>query len=89
MQVSHLQLAAQQAPAGEQQQPLRPVRGARMQPAAAAAAADPGMLQVAQRVWRSGAMFRGLSLNYIKVVPSTAIGFTAYDAMKAHLGLSH
>jgi solute carrier family 25 protein 16 len=32
-------------------------------------------------------LFRGLSLNYIKVVPSTAIGFTIYDAMKQYLGL--
>ncbi|OEL21231.1 hypothetical protein BAE44_0017751 [Dichanthelium oligosanthes] len=30
--------------------------------------------------WRQ--LFAGLSLNYIKVVPSVAIGFTAYDTMK-------
>ncbi|XP_078432015.1 mitochondrial substrate carrier family protein isoform X2 [Wolffia australiana] len=30
-------------------------------------------------------LFAGLSLNYLKVVPSAAIGFTAYDKMKALL----
>ncbi|KAJ6794629.1 putative mitochondrial substrate carrier family protein P [Iris pallida] len=33
--------------------------------------------------WRQ--LFAGLSLNYVKVVPSVAIGFTAYDAMKSFL----
>jgi len=33
------------------------------------------------------ALFAGLSLNYMKVVPSTAIGFTVYDALKHYLGL--
>jgi hypothetical protein len=33
--------------------------------------------------WRQ--LFAGLSLNYIKVVPSVAIGFTAYDTMKSLL----
>ena len=32
-------------------------------------------------------LFAGLSINYMKVVPSTAIGFTLYDAMKSYLGL--
>lgn len=32
-------------------------------------------------------LFAGLSINYLKVVPSTAVGFTVYDAMKAYLGL--
>ena len=43
-----------------------------------------------QQLWASGgakAMFRGLSLNYIKVVPSTAIGFTVYDALKQYLAV--
>jgi solute carrier family 25 protein 16 len=57
--------------------------------AAAAAAADPSMADVALRLWRSGGMFRGLSINYLKVVPSTAIGFTVYDYLKAYLGLTH
>ncbi|EIE18155.1 mitochondrial carrier, partial [Coccomyxa subellipsoidea C-169] len=35
----------------------------------------------------SRALFAGLSLNYMKVVPSTAIGFTIYDALKHYLGL--
>ena len=33
------------------------------------------------------ALFAGLSLNYLKVVPSTAIGFTIYDALKSYLDL--
>lgn len=33
--------------------------------------------------WRQ--LFAGLSLNYVKVVPSVAIGFTAYDIMKSFL----
>lgn len=35
------------------------------------------------------ALFRGLSLNYIKVVPATAIGFTVYDGMKYYLNITH
>ncbi len=34
------------------------------------------------------ALFAGLSINYMKVVPSTAIGFTVYDSAKQYLGLS-
>nr|GMC63539.1 mitochondrial substrate carrier family protein P-like [Ipomoea batatas] len=30
-------------------------------------------------------LFSGLSLNYLKVVPSVAIGFTVYDLMKSYL----
>lgn len=33
--------------------------------------------------WRQ--LFAGLSINYIKIVPSVAIGFTAYDSMKTWL----
>ncbi|GIL82119.1 hypothetical protein Vretimale_7123 [Volvox reticuliferus] len=33
-------------------------------------------------------LFRGLSLNYVKVVPSTAIGFTVYDILKSYLGVT-
>ncbi|GIL64352.1 hypothetical protein Vafri_18321 [Volvox africanus] len=33
-------------------------------------------------------LFRGLSLNYVKVVPSTAIGFTVYDIFKSYLGVT-
>lgn len=47
------------------------------------------MVEVALKLWRAGGMFRGLSLNYIKVIPSTAIGFTIYDWCKMYLGLSH
>lgn len=33
--------------------------------------------------WRQ--LFSGLSINYLKVVPSVAIGFTVYDVMKSFL----
>ncbi|XP_058068903.1 mitochondrial carrier protein CoAc1 [Magnolia sinica] len=33
--------------------------------------------------WRQ--LFAGLSINYVKIVPSVAIGFTAYDMMKSWL----
>lgn len=33
------------------------------------------------------ALFAGLSINYVKVVPATAIGFTLYDSLKQLLGL--
>ncbi|CAO2840227.1 unnamed protein product [Amaranthus hypochondriacus] len=36
--------------------------------------------------WRQ--LFAGLSINYMKVVPSVAIGFTTYDIMKSWLNLS-
>ncbi|PKU77637.1 mitochondrial carrier protein CoAc1 [Dendrobium catenatum] len=35
--------------------------------------------------WRQ--LFAGLSINYLKVIPSVAIGFTAYDMMKSILGV--
>lgn len=38
---------------------------------------------VSQQGWRQ--LFAGLSVNYLKIVPSTAIGFTAYDLMKVWL----
>ncbi|KAI3692543.1 hypothetical protein L6452_32360 [Arctium lappa] len=38
---------------------------------------------VSQQGWRQ--LFAGLSINYIKIVPSVAIGFTAYDMMKSWL----
>jgi len=31
------------------------------------------------------ALFRGLSITYLKVAPSTAIGFTLYDSIKRFL----
>ena len=40
---------------------------------------------VQQRGFR--ALYAGLSINYLKVVPSTAIGFTIYDAAKQYLDL--
>jgi solute carrier family 25 protein 16 len=45
----------------------------------------PSMLQTAQQIGVRG-MFRGLSLNYLKVVPSTAVGWTVYELSKAYLG---
>lgn len=36
-----------------------------------------------QQGWRQ--LFSGLSINYLKVVPSVAIGFTVYDSMKVCL----
>jgi len=38
---------------------------------------------VATQGWRQ--LFAGLSINYIKIVPSVAIGFAAYDTMKSWL----
>ncbi|KAE9459126.1 hypothetical protein C3L33_08966, partial [Rhododendron williamsianum] len=32
-------------------------------------------------------LFAGLSINYIKIVPSVAIGFTVYDSMKSSLNI--
>ncbi|XP_020240002.1 mitochondrial carrier protein CoAc2 [Cajanus cajan] len=42
------------------------------------------MVLIAQKQgWKQ--LFSGLSINYIKVVPSVAIGFTVYDTMKSYL----
>lgn len=38
---------------------------------------------VCNQGWRQ--LFAGLSINYMKIVPSVAIGFTAYDMMKSWL----
>ena len=38
---------------------------------------------VAADGWRG--LYRGLSVNYIKVVPTTAVGFTVYEELKAYL----
>ncbi|KAL2346561.1 hypothetical protein Fmac_000561 [Flemingia macrophylla] len=35
--------------------------------------------------WRQ--LFHGVSINYIRIVPSAAIGFTTYDMMKSWLGV--
>ena len=62
-------------------------------PATAAAHAMPRSTWAGLRsVWASGglrAAFAGVSINYLKVVPSTAIGFSTYDFLKSYLGLSH
>lgn len=53
---------------------------------------EPSMRAVTRKLIAEGglrALFRGLSINYMKVVPSTAIGFTVYDAFKAYLGLTN
>lgn len=36
-------------------------------------------------ITRHGTSNSGLSLNYAKVVPSTALGFTVYDYLKTYL----
>ncbi|KAF5945675.1 hypothetical protein HYC85_015903 [Camellia sinensis] len=42
------------------------------------------LVMIAQRQgWKQ--LFSGLSINYIKVAPSVAIGFTVYDVMKSYL----
>uniref|UniRef100_A0A1D1YXR3 Graves disease carrier protein n=1 Tax=Anthurium amnicola TaxID=1678845 RepID=A0A1D1YXR3_9ARAE len=41
------------------------------------------VLIVQKQGWRQ--LFSGLSINYLKVVPSVAIGFTVYDVMKSLL----
>ncbi|KAH7519180.1 hypothetical protein FEM48_Zijuj08G0008300 [Ziziphus jujuba var. spinosa] len=42
------------------------------------------LVNIAQKQgWKQ--LFSGLSINYLKVVPSVAIGFTVYDVMKACL----
>lgn len=66
-------------------------------PAAAAAAAASQQPPAIRSTWQGlrliarqqglRALFAGLSLNYLKVVPSTAIGFTVYDSLKQYLGL--
>eukprot|EP00892_Ulva_mutabilis_P004288 jgi/Ulvmu1/2230/UM013_0077.1 len=37
--------------------------------------------------WRG--LFRGVTINYIKVTPATAVGFTVYDQLKVMLGLEN
>lgn len=49
------------------------------------------MLQTAKDIVAVGGWMgfvRGLSINYLKVVPSTAVGFTIYDAMKSYLDVA-
>ncbi|KAJ8750986.1 hypothetical protein K2173_016167 [Erythroxylum novogranatense] len=41
------------------------------------------LLIVQKQGWKQ--LFSGLSINYLKVVPSVAIGFTVYDVMKSSL----
>ncbi|GLJ22029.1 hypothetical protein SUGI_0412740 [Cryptomeria japonica] len=45
-----------------------------------------GLITIVQRQgWKQ--LFSGLSINYVKVVPTVAIGFAAYDGMKSFLGI--
>jgi len=48
----------------------------------------PAALAVIVRQEGLHALFSGLSINYMKVVPSTAIGFSLYDFLKSKLHLS-
>ncbi|KAF5788559.1 putative mitochondrial carrier domain protein [Helianthus annuus] len=41
------------------------------------------LMIVQKEGWKQ--LFSGLSINYLKAVPSVAIGFTVYDVMKAYL----
>lgn len=34
-------------------------------------------------------LFKGLSINYLKVTPATAVGFAVYDYCKSSLGLQN
>lgn len=43
------------------------------------------VLLVQRHGWRC--LFAGLHINYLKVIPSTAVGFTLYDYMKSALML--
>lgn len=50
----------------------------------------PGMTSCVLSLLRTeglGALYKGLSLNYIRVVPSVAISFATYEAMKELLGI--
>jgi hypothetical protein len=54
------------------------------------AASGPTILGTARHILREAGprgFFRGLGVNFVKVVPSTAIGFTVYDSLKEFLGL--
>ena len=46
-----------------------------------------------QKLFKHGggyrALFRGMSINYIKVIPSTAIGFTTYDFLMSTFNLDY
>ncbi|KAG2438444.1 hypothetical protein HYH02_010899 [Chlamydomonas schloesseri] len=88
-----LQPAQSQAAAGMQQgRPGGPMGGRPPPPVAVVVAAPAGA-----STWGTAAaiargeglrgLFRGLSLNYVKVVPSTAIGFAVYDSLKDFLGV--
>ncbi|CAD7703951.1 unnamed protein product [Ostreobium quekettii] len=45
-----------------------------------------GLVTISRRNGLRG-LFAGLSINYMKVVPSTAVGFTMYDHLKSYLAL--
>lgn len=45
-----------------------------------------------KKIARAGglsALFKGLSINYVKVIPSTAIGFTTYDFLMSSFNLKY
>jgi solute carrier family 25 protein 16 len=73
------------------------VAGLELQQAGPAGAAPAGqhhraprMMETARHILQESGprgLFRGLHLNFLKVVPSTAIGFTTYDFIKSYLGL--
>lgn len=73
------------------------VQGLKLPLAQQQAAVQAKNLTVLQSTWHglvtiwqqqgTKALFAGLSINYMKVIPSTAIGFTLYDTMKSYLDL--
>ncbi len=73
------------------------VQGLKLPPAQQQAALQARNQTVLQSTWHglvtigrqqgTKALFAGLSINYMKVIPSTAIGFTLYDTMKSYLDL--
>ena len=51
----------------------------------------PAFVLLMGEIWREAGMrglFRGISINYIRVVPMVAVSFTSYDLLKDWLGVS-
>lgn len=73
------------------------VQGLKLSPAQQQATVRAHQQTVLQSTWHglvtigrqqgTKALFAGLSINYMKVLPSSAIGFTLYDTLKSYLDL--
>ena len=51
----------------------------------------PAFVLLMGEIWREAGvrgLFRGISINYIRVVPMVAVSFTSYDLLKDWLGVS-